>query len=778
MAEQAEAYQEFVGQILRQTNYTNLKDPVKYEMVRILIHRNSQSDEPDDELEFENIFPFYTIADLSTQIYTTMDLKEEFHPQNQCLLLKTGDQFIHLQYLFDKQMSFLINSPFTQINSGKPNSAFVDIEGNPKKQDITNREFMLLEEVLFKKPDAKTPINESTVYTIHLFLYSDIYQAYPKAKPVSRLDWEGIFRVYFPRADKSREDGRLSEDVARYAPIRAERFEERKRSIEKINELLIEGVPLRKPGERERGDSINFLNIKNLRFTWDKPRLSNTPDKSSYQPFRLESIFYDMPVSELVPYIRYFPVINSPISKVHVEGPLNIPTMEDPSILQKWVQESPIIPEEEFFSAKILIRRGSGSVNPLYANLFIFKDGTAMFAIQPNTDSKALTRNGDLNNLVPILNSVMKTIPGFQMKANIDKVLPIIPFYTDKSIRLTDAYIVLSLQTEKEDSVPITKKSLMEVLPYFRGFFQITTSPIKDQSPIAFLRYKNVNNFQTPSRGHQFLLRVCDLQKIQGITSLPSLVRIYKEEFDVTEEVAHARVSAFISDKEKYSVVNPVTLEYTQKENPGVDIAIFGKHPFYTFHIYRVDSLIILRRIKTLLSLLISVSPEMFSDSKHMADVLEEEEKENAEQAEQEEQEEQEVTEGPLDGETEIKGELKAFTMQDELDDADIFDSGFGDFAEFGKETPVLSASGTLSAPAPAPAPARSAVAASAAGAAEAEAEPYTDFFPEVVLAAYPGLPPADPAVKFSKHDHTLTLIAATESSHHLHSDEDRKSVV
>jgi hypothetical protein len=261
----------------------------------------------------------------------------------------------------------------------------------------------------------------------------------------------------------------------------------------------------------------------------------------------------------------------------------------------------------------------------LYANLFIFKDGTAMFAIQPNTDSKALTRNGDLNNLVPILNSVMKAFPGFQMKANIDKVLPILPFYTDKSIRLTDAYIVLSLQTEKEDSVPITKKSLMEVLPYFRGFFQITTSPIKEQSPIAFLRYKNVNNFQTPSRGHQFLLRVCDLQKIQGVTSLPSLVRIYKEEFDVTEEVAHARVSAFISDKEKYSVVNPETLEYTQKENPGVDIAIFGKHPFYTFHIYRVDSLIILRRIKTLLSLLISVSPEMFSDSKHMADVLEEE---------------------------------------------------------------------------------------------------------------------------------------------------------
>ena len=46
---------------------------------------------------------------------------------------------------------------------------------------------------------------------------------------------------------------------------------------------------------------------------------------------------------------------------------------------------------------------------------------------------------------------------------------------------------------------------------------------------------------------------------------------------------------------------------------------------------------------------------------------------------------------------------------------------------------------------APAPARARSAVAASAGGAAEAEAEADTDFFPEVDLAAFPGLAAAAP---------------------------------
>jgi len=46
----------------------------------------------------------------------TMGLKEEFHPQNQCLLIipKNSDKYIHLKYLFDNK-SIEIESPFTQV---------------------------------------------------------------------------------------------------------------------------------------------------------------------------------------------------------------------------------------------------------------------------------------------------------------------------------------------------------------------------------------------------------------------------------------------------------------------------------------------------------------------------------------------------------------------------------------------------------------------------------------------------------------------------------------
>ena len=702
-----QSYEDFVSQILRPTNLPNLKAPIQYEKVSILIHRDASSDEPSEELELDNIYPFYTLADLSTFIYHIKETKSEFHPKNQCFLKesRTG-QFTNLKYLFNKSTSTEVASPFDLVTSGKANPAFVDLEGNPQIQDITSRNQMLLEDILFKKASHK----EDDIYTIHLFLYSDIYAAYPGIRPVNRVDWEGMFKVYFPEYDKSQEDGSLTEEEERYAPVRVQRFLERQKAVEKLDQVLIEEMPLRKPGETTRVDAVNFSNVRNLRFTWDKP--PKFIRGGGYQSFRLESVFYDTPVSEEMPYIRYYPVTNAtaPISKIHVDGPLGIPTMEDPQILVKWSQERPLLPEQEFIAAKVLIRPGSGSVHPLYGTLNIFQDGTAMFSIQPNTDAKSLSKQADLYNLVPTLDSVMSRIPGLQPKLGM--ALPPIKIYSPTTVKLADAYVVLSLWLDREDKEAITAKSLGRTLPFFRSFFQITTSPIKEQSPIAFLRYKCVNNFQTPSRDFQFLMRVLDLQKIQGQTSIPTLVKIYKEEFDVSDEVAGKRVSSFVLNKDKYSIVNPETLEYTQEENPGIDIAIFGKHPFYTFHIYRVDSQRTLQRIKTLLSLLISLSPDNFKDeSLHSAEVLEEEQKEEEVAADSQGLEAEGADSQGLEGG--IQQELKSMAVQSAVEEelgledgggeAAEFDDGLGDFDGFGEEE-VAPSSSLASAAAPAPA--------------------------------------------------------------------------
>jgi hypothetical protein len=117
-------------------------------------------------------------------------------------------------------------------------------------------------------------------------------------------------------------------------------------------------------------------------------------------------------------------------------------------------------------------------------------------------------------------------------------------------------------------------------------------------------------------------------KRLRGERQLSDMEKYFKEEFHVTEEVAKERVAVFLADMTKFTMVNPEIREVTQVDNPGIDIAIFGKHPFYTFHIYRVDSVETLQRIKTLLSLLVSVVPSDLTDLEEAAEVLEEEEEE------------------------------------------------------------------------------------------------------------------------------------------------------
>jgi len=593
-AQPAAEYEEFVSQILRPTNISSLKG--SYEMIKILVFTDS-SDIPTDEIEIDDLYPFHTIADLSHRIYIAKELQEEYHPQNQCLLKPSGQSYSHFRYILG-DYNYDIRNPFTLIQ-GNPDGRFVDLAGDSKQVKIVSRNDMLLERTLFTSKNTD-------VYVLHLFLYRDVLASYPGLRPINRTDWEGKMTVLFPNYPKEYEDGSIAADLADSTTQAVIQFNERLMVIQKLEELL-QDKPLRKPGETTRGDAVNLSSVRNLRFDW-KPLAI---ESSRYQSFNIERVFYDMPVSSMVPYIRYYPKTNTPLTKIHVEGVLNIPTLEKPEILLQWTQERSLTPDEDLIVAKILLRPGSGSVNPLYGTLFIFERRSAKFIVQPSADVKGLSPNADLYDLSMILTRALATVPPLVPKAS---GAPPQPLFTPANVHLSDAYIVVSLWLDRDDPYAITKKSLDKVLPFFRPFFQVTASPIKEQNPIAFLRYKCVNDFRTPSRDFQFLHRIIDLQKLAGKTSIPSLVKYYKEEFSVSDAIAEQRVSSFLENMTEFSMVDPETLEFTQSENPGIDIAIFGKHPYYTFHIYRVDSIDTLRRIKTLLSLLVSVEPEEFKD--------------------------------------------------------------------------------------------------------------------------------------------------------------------
>ena len=93
-------YEEFLKEILRPTNLSSLKDHVasasalaseaeaeaEASSINILVFTNPNSSEPTREIVIDNLYPFQTVADLCTRIYIESGERDEYHPENQCLL--------------------------------------------------------------------------------------------------------------------------------------------------------------------------------------------------------------------------------------------------------------------------------------------------------------------------------------------------------------------------------------------------------------------------------------------------------------------------------------------------------------------------------------------------------------------------------------------------------------------------------------------------------------------------------------------------------------------
>lgn len=574
--------------------------------------------------ELEDFYTFYTVEDLSLRIYELSDFQEAYHPKYQCLLVPIDEtRYAPLQYLFDREKPF-IKSPFDTLREGKPTSLFMSAEGQVQDIAIANRKDCLVESVLF-------PSKEEDTLVVRCFLFQDILNAYTGARPLSYESWFSIFKVYYPELDPE-DDGTLTEPEKEYSLLWVERFSSRDRIVKQLDQILRDSPALLGPGNSDGGDAIRLNTFKNLRLGWFKP-LTHI-NKVKYKSFRLDTLFYNFAVSEEIPYMRLFPKTGSPISKIYVKGPLNEPALEYPAILLEWSKDVSPKPNEDVLVAKVLLRKGSGILFPLYATFTIFQDGSAFFHVQPTKDMRVLTTSSDLKDLAETLFRTMKQVPRLEPISSADTDTRPAILYRAEHMQLLDAYAVLEYNGMPE-SPPLTKQFLKQILPYYRAFFQITSSPVKEQNPLVFLRYKCVNNFSTPSRDFQFLYRIAQLQKLEGIIDYKSMTTYYLQEFDVSEEIAKQRISQFIEALDNLQPIETeTTLKYEQVENPGIDINLFGRqHPYYTFHIYRVDSLDTLERLKTILTLLVNITPEQLAGLTSSAEELATEYQEDQEEA-------------------------------------------------------------------------------------------------------------------------------------------------
>ena len=568
---------EFIQKILRPSPLNSFRESMPSGILEVHVHPRAKS--PPVIVTLRDMFPFMTLKDIKIALYNEGGRDDTLHPDNVYLCIhgsKPGASFlsgktapVDFSWNFpgvSQDAPFKIDSPFTLASGGIPiDSRFVDSTGDRKLVSYINRERLTIEDAFFKKGIA------AGIPTLHAYLYTDLLRAIPGPKPPSELEWNGRLYAMFPHLSVA--------SVGKPSPTALENAK-RASTILKCRQkflTIIEGV-------LKRDDiplvELTMAGVKFLQIFWDT--------KKNIQG--IDAQFYETIVDERRPFIRLIPTEGSAMSKIFLKDG-KTPDIQDPNLIVQWSQERSPTPEQDYAFAKILVRKGVANVPPIYATLRLLNDGTADCIVEPPKGMKKLEPRNDLNNFDEQL------IEGLAGLSYI-KAVP----------ELMRGKFVLGLRLQKGATI-ITPRSMRERLPIFSSMFQ-EIAALPGEKPMVMLRFKMVSNFAREDRIQTFLTQVIQRKILRGDDYVRDLVELVEMEFQIDYEEAKKQVAKKLQSQSDITLVVPETKEYMKQNNSGIDVAIFAQHPFYTFHLYEVNSLENLQRIMTALSVLMSASSE------------------------------------------------------------------------------------------------------------------------------------------------------------------------
>jgi len=616
-----------IDELLNPSQVESLLGRLPTGKLEVLVYDSSNSPR---NIELPDILPFMTLTDIKLAIYVAMGMKDIALPPFTFVGRKREleNQFLPLEFSWSNSTTptelLTLHNPIETMTAPDVDTRFVEASGERRILGINSLERMTIEDVFLKKSEAKPPV-------FHVYFYENLAASIPGERPIGQREWNGRLFPYFPQL--SAEHTQPSEDERKIAQKHVKGFLRRRDFFGKLEKILNDGEPL---------VPLTLTGVRFIRMAYMK---SSVPIPG------VETLFYQTPVTPRRPYMRLLSATGSAISKIQMIG--DKPNLEDPRLLPQWAQERNPTPDRDFALAKILLRKASGNITPLYFTLRLLDDGSADITIEPPRGVKKLDPQSELDELAVALEEGVRGLP-----------------YSSSSLHLSNGMFVFGLKFK--GSEPFTTSSLREKLPVFSAVLQ-EIPPLLGERPLLMLRYKLVSNFMTEDNVQTFITQVMNRNLIHG-GDLGNLVDLVANEFDMTLEQAKKSVTDKLHSAGEVTVVN--SDEYALYKNPGVDIAIFGQHPLYSFHMYRVDGKETLERCITFISMLFSVSTQRLAVPVNaVKEILESESKEEEEEDEFENVDETDFMNPPT---VEQAAEVAGTTEMPDYYDDFMFDIGEG----------------------------------------------------------------------------------------------------
>lgn len=537
-------------------------------------------------LQLNTLYPFYTVQDLKYAIYEALGKVPEALPNNQLLFYKrTSDTIQVVDFLWDLPSKY-IKAPGQFLNQ------FVTSSGakNPIQLNIYHNK--LLENIVTKRK-------------IQLLLYKDVISSLPQ--PLSEKEFNGRIVPFFPFL-KMNETYPNEKDL-KSVESRLLYNEKRNQFIERIQNLLSEDLPLIQQ---------TLSGLKFLKLSWYEQSI----------PEKIKTFFFELDVNDHRPYLRLLPVGSTPISKIQLKDiDKKIPNISDIRYLQNWADEKSPTPERDYVIGKVALPSTILNLPNIYGTIRLYDDASFDVIVEPPKDIRKLDPFSDFVDGIKGFSESLENGIG---SINREKQLPYL-----KSGNFVFGMKIPS--TYKR----VTRKVLKDRLLMFSPFFQ-EIPPLPNDQPVIMLRYKCVDNFSTEDNISNFLTQILNKNIYRDESNMmKDLSELLSEEFQLDIDSAREKLlNWFKKRSEVQQIVVGEKKEYTPVNNTGIDIAIYEKHPFYSFHYTNIDSVKNLQMVNTFLSLIMSLESEYFSVSKRDVATMEKAEVESQADEEEEEGEE------------------------------------------------------------------------------------------------------------------------------------------
>jgi hypothetical protein len=532
-------------------------------------------------------YPFDTVDDLKGRIFLAMGGAVRYlprflflgNPRAETDVPRQQESYTALDYLWylpgstSEAQSLNLQSPLASLSSIQ--RSFRTADGGFPGVSLTQRGRSLIEDIfprIFNQP-GNSPRN---LPVLHAFPLEALVRGFGRPLgELSEADWNGRFRPFFPGITTASQASPTERDE-RLAGVLRTFLERKDRALGIIGELL----ELHRP-------KVSVEGVKQLRLTWPKkiPRFEG-----------VEHLFYRLRVTNRRSFMRLLPSQGTAVTKLHVTGGVPIPTISDPKLLPQWGKEVSPTADKDFLMLKYLHRDALGSLPAIYGTIRVFEEGSADLLLQPPKKIRKLELEYDFAKFDQILAESLADFPG-EIRAS--------------NFNLAEISLLFSVAVDSSVG-RFTRAKFVKRLGVLQPFFQ-EIEALPDQQPVISLRYKAVSQFVTEDKIGTFLIQYATRLILQGEGLTTELIRATQAEFALSDEEARAAVARWFENRGAFTVAVPEDGDFIEAYNPGVDLYIFGQHPYYSIHCHRIDSFHTFQRIYSLLGVLFFEDDDYFN---------------------------------------------------------------------------------------------------------------------------------------------------------------------